>query len=100
MPGLDGFGLFKTLQQNTATAKIPVIVVTNGGKMSDTFTSMEVADFLAKPFDAAVLLKTIDKHLSATKPNPAKQECIDADATAYIGSFNENTFIKSISKYL
>ncbi len=64
MPELDGFGLFKALQQNPATAKIPVIILTARGKMSDTFTSIGVADFLAKPFDAQTLLATVAKHLS------------------------------------
>ena len=68
MPELDGFGLFKELQKNSATAKIPVIVLTARGKMSDTFAAMGVADFLAKPFDDKVLLATVIKHLPSGKP--------------------------------
>lgn len=71
MPELDGFGLFKELQKNTATAKIPVIVLTARGKMSDTFAAMGVADFLAKPFDDKVLLATVSKHLPGGKPAAA-----------------------------
>ena len=71
MPELDGFGLFKELQKNAATQKIPVIVLTARGKMSDTFAAMGVADFLAKPFDDKVLLTTVSKHLPGGKPAPA-----------------------------
>jgi len=68
MPELDGFGLFKELQKTAATAKIPVIVLTARGKMSDTFAAMGVADFLAKPFDDKILLATVIKHLPGGKP--------------------------------
>ncbi len=102
MPELDGFGLFKALQQNAATAKIPVIVLTARGKMSDTFTSMGVADFLAKPFDAQTLLATVNKHLATSAPvtsGPTIAKPLTKSKKIFIAGV-EDRVIQEISKHL
>ncbi len=105
MPELDGFGLFKALKQNPETAKIPVIILTARGKMSDTFTSLGVTDFLAKPFDAQTLLNTVAKSFStesvrlAPNPETPKPKPTSARKKALIAGSDE-MIIRSMSSQL
>lgn len=49
MPEMDGYSFYKELKKNTATADIPVLIITARGKMEDTFKVMGADGFIAKP---------------------------------------------------
>ncbi len=60
MPIMDGFTFYKELKKNKTIASIPVLVLTARGKMEDSFRTMGVDDFLAKPFDSQDLLSKVE----------------------------------------
>lgn len=65
MPMMDGFQTLEMLRAMRATRRIPVIVASSQANAA-TFTrviSMGADDFLAKPFDAADLVKKIRQQL-------------------------------------
>src|SRR5262249_33841767 len=64
LPGLDGYGVLSHLRSRSATAKIPVVVLTARGDEDNEVRVLELGadDFLSKPFRARALsarLKTI-----------------------------------------
>lgn len=63
----DGRAIAKQLKQNPKTRAIPIILISaHPSAVKDIKTDPSGADaFLAKPFDADVLLDTIDQLLSA-----------------------------------
>ncbi len=61
MPQMDGFVFYKSIRNNPATAKIPVIVVTARSRMEDSFRALGVDGFFAKPFNTDSLLDTLKK---------------------------------------
>lgn len=61
MPDMDGLTLFKTLQDDPKTQKIPVILLTAkvlSGDLSQ-FEQLGVAGVIAKPFDALQLSQQV-----------------------------------------
>lgn len=65
MPGLDGYGVFKTLQANESTALIPFIFLTARTEKEDIRAGMllGVDDYITKPFDFDELLSVINVRL-------------------------------------
>jgi two-component system, cell cycle response regulator len=61
MPGMDGVEVCRRLKANTATAHIPVIMVTALDRPSSLVRGLQAGadDFLAKPIDEMVLLARI-----------------------------------------
>lgn len=71
MPRMDGFQFFKTIKEKEETKDIPVLVMTVRGAMKDSFESMGVDSFIAKPFEPDDLVlkvqKLLDSSLKSTK---------------------------------
>jgi diguanylate cyclase len=65
MPGLDGYGVLKALQENPVTASIPFIFLTAKADRSDWRQGMNLGadDYLIKPFTRAELLEAITSRL-------------------------------------
>ncbi|GAB5490361.1 MAG: hypothetical protein Phog2KO_05760 [Phototrophicaceae bacterium] len=65
MPELDGYGVLKTLRDDTQTAAIPFIFLTAKTEHIDQRQGMVLGanDFLTKPFMAEELLESIDAQL-------------------------------------
>lgn len=65
MPGMDGPTTFRTMQQNPAIAKIPVLLLTAKVQSVDQrrFASLGVAGVLLKPFDPLTLASQISDTL-------------------------------------
>jgi CheY-like chemotaxis protein len=65
MPGMDGPTTFRTMQQNTAIASIPVLLLTAKVQGVDQrrFASLGVAGVLLKPFDPLTLASQISEAL-------------------------------------
>ena len=59
MPEMDGFTFLKTVKKDTKLSLTPVIVVTERGKMEDTFRAIGVEHFFTKPFDMEKILNEI-----------------------------------------
>ncbi len=64
MPEMDGFAFYKELKNKEETKSIPVLILTARGKMRDTFMTIGVDDFLAKPFQPEELLGKVSALLS------------------------------------
>jgi DNA-binding response OmpR family regulator len=69
MPRLNGFELLVELRKDDATKSIPVIMLTSltagTGKSDEMWrNSLEINDFLSKPFDTKELLIRTDRILS------------------------------------
>ncbi|HVY46499.1 MAG TPA: response regulator [Minicystis sp.] len=60
MPGIDGRGVLSRMRDDTATAAIPVIVMSAAARPLSP-AQLGGAIFLRKPFDLAVLLRAIAK---------------------------------------
>ena len=58
LPGLDGFGVCKVLQQHRQTASIPVLMLTAKGEEVDKIVGFELgaADYVVKPFSVREVL--------------------------------------------
>jgi len=65
MPGLDGYGVLQALQNDAATATIPVIFITAKSNMGDVqrATGRSAAGYLSKPFVPGDLFAAIEKSL-------------------------------------
>lgn len=61
MPVLDGYGVLSLLQQDAALASIPFIFMSAIEKIKE---EDNMAEYIAKPFDVAALLLTIETKIS------------------------------------
>jgi CheY-like chemotaxis protein len=63
MPRLDGFATIERLRADPDTARIPVVLVTGRASAADRARGeqLRVDGFLAKPFEPAELLATIER---------------------------------------
>jgi len=66
MPRMDGFQFFKKLQENKATASIPVLVLTARSAMKEMFEELGANSFLVKPFEPEELLFRVRKIVADT----------------------------------
>ena len=64
--GMDGRDICKSIKEKIETHDIPVILISATHNLADTL-KLEGApdDFIAKPFDIRILLKKIERQLSA-----------------------------------
>ncbi len=67
MPVMDGYTFYKEIRKDEILSQIPVIILTARGKMEDTFKTVGVNSFIAKPYSADILLAEIKK-LLLTQP--------------------------------
>ncbi len=82
MPDMDGYEVIKILKADARYADIPVIFVTTKALEMDELKGLELgaADYVTKPFSAAILLKRIENHLLLRKAMEAKaMEAKDAE---------------------
>lgn len=65
MPGMDGYEVFKRLQQQPALADIPVIFITalSGSLDEERGLELGAVDYVTKPFNPAVVLARVKVHL-------------------------------------
>jgi CheY-like chemotaxis protein len=65
MPGLDGYGLCRTLKEDPATRPIPFILLTTLTEPADIVRGIECGadNFICKPFSADVLMERIEHFL-------------------------------------
>lgn len=79
MPGMNGVSLFKELQRESATRKIPVIMLTARGQTEDKIAGLEIGadDYMTKPFSPKELMLRIKNLLKRSVPasNGAELTC-------------------------
>ena len=65
MPKLDGYAVIKELSGYTPTSFIPFIFLTAKAEMKDLREGMNLGadDYITKPYDAPVLLRSVEKRL-------------------------------------
>jgi pilus assembly protein CpaE len=70
MPDMDGYEFIRTLRANTATATIPIIVLTSKKEIKDRITGLKAGadDFMTKTLTASEFEHRIQALLSRTKP--------------------------------
>ena len=70
MPGLDGFAVIKTLKANSATASIPILMLSSlkGEKDIVGALSAGASDYLVKPFIPEELVLRVKRLLEAPRP--------------------------------
>lgn len=66
MPGLNGFQATRQLTKGADTAHIPIVIVTTKDQETDRVWGKRqgAKDYLTKPVDEDVLLKTVDRMLA------------------------------------
>lgn len=86
LPGIDGFGVCRSLKGEKATAEIPIIIVTAKGEEPDIVTGLELGadDYITKPFSPRVLIARVRavlrRHQSEAAAEPAEEGAmIDRD---------------------
>ncbi|WNM64112.1 response regulator [Candidatus Nitrospira neomarina] len=69
MPGLDGFGLLRALRSNSATADIPIILLSARAGEEARIEGMQAGadDYLTKPFSARELLARVESHVKLAR---------------------------------
>src|SRR5262245_50584763 len=67
MPKVDGYTVCATLRQTTATARVPIIIVTARNEREDVVRAVESGanDFIVKPFTRDTLLAKIEKFVGS-----------------------------------
>lgn len=76
MPGLDGFGLVKSLRVNASTREIPVILLSAraGEESRVEGLTLGADDYLIKPFSARELLTRVKARIEITRVRQANEE--------------------------
>ncbi len=71
LPGLSGLDICRSLQRNTATSAIPVIIVSAREEESDIVAGLELGadDYVTKPFSPRVLLARVKAVLRRNHEN-------------------------------
>ena len=66
MPGLDGYGVLRELQDDPTTMNIPFVFLTARGEKADVRAGMNLGadDYLTKPVDKTELLQAIQTRLA------------------------------------
>ncbi len=87
MPRMDGFQFYKKIKEESRFAHIPILVMTGRGAMRDSFESLGIQLFMAKPFDPEELIVQVNKVLEGISVQE-KQPPLPSDKTALIAGSN------------
>jgi two-component system phosphate regulon response regulator PhoB len=80
LPEMDGLEVCKLLKRDSATQRIPIIMLTAKAAEIDRVLGLEMGadDYLTKPFSPRELMLRIKKLLARQMPSPAKSEFLKA----------------------
>jgi len=78
LPGLDGLEVCRQMKKNSATAHIPIIMLTAKGDESDIVAGLEMGadDYVTKPFSLKVFTSRVLAVLRRSRNEPASEENI------------------------
>lgn len=70
MPNVDGYELIKTVRENPAYSKVPIIILSSEEEDKDRKLGTEVgaSSYLVKPFKPPVLMAEVSKYLKVKQP--------------------------------
>ncbi|GEM_PF-3202764 len=90
LPGIDGFEIGRTLQNNPRTANIPIIFLTARSELRDKMLGFDVGgvDYLTKPFDVSELKARVKATVHRVK---IEQERARLDLEKYKTNLSQNT---------
>lgn len=76
LPGVDGLEVCRRMKQDSATAHIPIIMLTAKGDESDIVAGLELGadDYVTKPFNLKVFVTRVRALLRRSKSCPPKEE--------------------------
>lgn len=60
MPVMDGVDFYNELQKDATTARIPVMIITDSVVVQESFKTLGVNEFVAKPIDGRDLLRRVE----------------------------------------
>ena len=82
MPNLDGYGLVKALRETSATATVPIIMLTAKADRSDVRTGMNLGadDYLTKPYRREELLDAVRARLARSSSLESTAQRLQAEA--------------------
>ncbi|AKU90363.1 GAF domain/GGDEF domain protein [Vulgatibacter incomptus] len=89
LPGMDGFAALRLLQEDPATASIPVLFLSAETDDRARVRGLEqgAADFVVKPFSTAELLARVDKALRAARQGEHLRALAETDALTGLPNF-------------
>ncbi len=105
MPKLNGYELFKILQNNPSTSVIPFIFQTAKSAKEDIRTGMKLGadDYITKPYDYDELLDSIntrlEKHKKLLKNTEEKYRALLENPVSGVFIYYEDRFIYTNSKF-
>ena len=73
LPDGNGLDLCIELKGRSATAKVPVILISAHKQLHEVKAACPSADFIAKPFDIDFLISKISANLAHQSTSPAKE---------------------------
>ncbi len=75
LPGEDGVELLKSLRDDPATSRLPVIMATAKGQEYDKVQSLDLGadDYLVKPFGMMEMVSRVKAVLRRTQPEPVQR---------------------------
>ncbi len=81
MPGLEGVELVRELRAETATRRLPVLMITSQGQRDQWAEALSagVTGFVVKPFDEKQLAGEVLRILQASAPSPEPSSEFRAD---------------------
>ena len=99
LPEMDGFEICKTLRQDIATSKIPIIMLTAKAAEIDRVLGLELGadDYLTKPFSTRELLLRIKKILARGQPAEPLEQLLRfgdlaIDTPRHVASWRDKPF--------
>ncbi len=66
MPEMDGYEVLRQLKSDEHTHGIPVVFVSAKGEIEDKTPGYDIADYLTKPVDPAIVLEVVKRILTTT----------------------------------
>lgn len=105
MPGMDGYEVCKKIKSATATADIPIIMLTSKAETADKVQGLEAgaSDYVTKPFEEGELAARVNTHLrlkelyeSLQEKNRMLQELANRDGLT--GLYNHRYFQEAMTK--
>jgi len=72
LPGIDGLELFRMLKRDTATARLPIVMLTARGEEVDRIVGLELGadDYISKPFSPREVVLRVKAVLRRLQPEP------------------------------
>ena len=76
LPGLDGLEVCRRLRAESATARLPIIMLTAKGEEADVVAGLELGadDYITKPFSPRILLARIKALLRRESQTPVEED--------------------------